>query len=280
MTEPFTFGIPLIARASSGNWPLVEHLFELTLRSVQAQSDADFRVLLAAHDVPAIWQSVAADPRFVLLQADWPAEQPTVANDDGGRKKWLIKQTVRRSGGGLLMFLDADDWVSSDLVETARSTMEPGDVGAIVGEGYALDHASLRVQRFPIAGAFAGEFHELCGSSTIGRVVPDSSELIRLDPHAALGSHHQWLQSAVEQNVSLARLTTLGMYLVGTGQNHSEEHGPNAGWRKDVTAAVRQSGVLIDASLAAEFGQRSSCLAVESAQHHPEPLQAARLFAG
>jgi hypothetical protein len=260
VTEPFTFGIPLIARESSSNWPLVERLFALTLRSVQAQSNADFGVLLAAHDVPASWRSVAADPRFVLLQADWPAEQPTVANDDGGRKKWLIKQAVRRSGGGLLMFLDADDWVSSDLVRTARSTMTPDDVGAIVSDGYALDHASLRVQRFPIGGAFEGAFHELCGSSTIGRVVPDSSDLVRLDPHAALGSHHRWLQSAVEQNVSLARLAAAGMYLVGTGQNHSEQHGPNAGWRKDVTAAVRQSGRQIDPGLAAEFGQSSNSL--------------------
>lgn len=158
------------------------------------------------------------------------------------------------------MFLDADDWVSRDLVRTARSTMKPDDVGAIISDGYALDHASLRVQRFPIGGAFDGDFHELCGSSTIGRVVPDSSELVRLDPHAALGSHHRWLESAVEQKVSLARLVTAGMYLVGTGQNHSEEHGPNAGWRKDVTAVVRQLGAPIAARLAAEFGQCSSCL--------------------
>lgn len=266
MTEPFTFGIPLIARASSGNWQLVEHLFELTLRSVLAQSDADFRVLLAAHDVPARWRSLATDPRFVLLQADWPAQHPTVANDDGGRKKWLIKQAVRRSGGGLLMFLDADDWVSSDLVRTARSTMKPDDVGAIVSDGYALDHASLRVLRFPIADAFNGEFHELCGSSTIGRVVPDSSDPIRLDPHEALGSHHQWLKSASDQNVALARLAVAGMYLVGTGQNHSEQHGPNGDWRKNVTEVVRQSGVPLEPGLAAEFGQSSTCLTGSAAQ--------------
>ena len=269
MIEPFTFGIPLIARKSSGNWRLVERLFALTLRSVRAQSDGDFRVLLAAHDVPARWRTVTADARFGLLQADWPAEQPTVANDDGGRKKWLIKQMVRQCGGGLLMFLDADDWVSSDLVRTTRLTMKPDDVGAIVSDGYALDHASLKVQRFPVGGSFEGAFHELCGSSTIGRVVPDSSELVRLDPHAALGSHHQWLENAIDQNVSLARLATAGMYLVGTGQNHSEEHGPNAGWRKDVAAAVRQSGITISSSLAAKFGQSYDCLADIARQASP-----------
>src|SRR3546814_9009510 len=115
MSEPFFFGIPLIARAVAGDWKLVEHLFGLTLRSVLAQTEADFRVILAAHDVPAPWRRVAHDPRFRLARADWAPEPPTAANDDGGRKKWLIKQMVRTAGGGLIMFLDGDDWVSRDL---------------------------------------------------------------------------------------------------------------------------------------------------------------------
>ena len=33
--EPFTFGIPLIARAATRDWPLVEALLDLTLTSVR-----------------------------------------------------------------------------------------------------------------------------------------------------------------------------------------------------------------------------------------------------
>lgn len=255
MTEPFIFGIPLIARDASADWPLVERLLGLTLRSILAQTDGDCRVLLAAHDVPAGWQVLADDPRFTLLRADWPVAPPTAANDDGGAKKWLIKQRVRDEGGGLLMFLDADDWVRRDLVRVARATIAPGHVGALIGDGFALDHTSMRLSRFPIAGAFDGPFHGLCGSSTIGRVVPDSTDPLRLDPHAALGSHHDWAATAACLGASLARLDTAGVYLVGTGQNHSERQGPFAAWRRAVTATVRRDGVPVDAGFAARFGQ-------------------------
>ena len=75
---------------------------------------------------------------LLFLRADWDPEPPTAANDDGGRKKWLIKQQVRDEGGGLLMFLDAEDWVASDLVRRARATIGPETVGAIISAGYAI----------------------------------------------------------------------------------------------------------------------------------------------
>ena len=245
---------------------MVEHLLHLTLRSVLAQSDTDFRVILAAHDVPAPWLRVEADPRFTFLRGDWPASEPTAANDDGGRKKWLIKKAVRAAGGGLLMFLDADDWVSRDLVQRARSTIVPGDVGAVLTSGLALDYATLHAAPFPIAGAFDGAFHELCGSSTIGRVMPNSGDPIRLDPHAALGSHHEWIESAERLGVSLAALPARGAYLVGTGQNHSERQGPFAAWRRKVTDAVRGAGAPLCPRLAHEFGQSLAGL-----KPHPSP---------
>ena len=245
MNEPFFFGIPLIARAVAGDWALVEHLFGLTLRSILAQDDVDFRVLLAAHDVPAPWQAVADDPRFTLLPSDWQPEPPTAANDDGGRKKWLVKQCVRQEGGGLLMFLDADDWVPRDLVRRTREAIGPDHVGAVIGSGFALDHASGRMLPFPIGGIFAGAFHQLCGSSTIGRVVPGAPDPLHLAPHATLGSHHQWL----------AVLDGDGAYLIGTGENHSERDGPFAAWRRRITDAVRRYGHPLDDETARYFGQ-------------------------
>jgi hypothetical protein len=260
MTEPFIFGIPLIARAASDDWGTVETLLDLTLSSVLAQSDGDFHVFLAAHDRPSPWRRVEDDPRFTLIAADWPIAAPTVANDDGGRKKWLIKHAVRESGGGLLMFLDADDWISSDLVRAARATLTPGDVGAIITDGLALDFTTLRAAAFPLGDTFAGGFHELCGSCTIGRVVPDSDDPLRRDPHTALGSHHEWAQNAHRQGVSLARLPIGGVYMVGTGQNHSERQGPFAAWRRAVTDTVRRDGAPIDRATAESFGQDLAAL--------------------
>ena len=259
MRESFFFGIPLIARAVAGDWQVVDHLLGMTLRSVLAQGDGDVCVLLAAHDVPESWLAVAGDPRFTLLRADWPPEPPTPANDDGGRKKWLVKRRVREEGG-VLMFLDADDRVATDVVARARAALGPHHVGALVGAGHALDYSSGRTLPFPIGGGFGQAFHELCGSSTVARVVPGAPDLLRSDPHAALGSHHEWAGAAARRGVALARLDTVGAYLIGTGANHSERESPVAAWRRRITDEVCRRGEPLTASLAGRFGLHATML--------------------
>ena len=243
------FGVPLIARASCRDWRLVERLFALTLRSVLAQRDADWTLVLAGHDRPDCWSMVANDPRCVWLPADWRAELPSAANDDGGRKKWLVKQSIREAGGGLLMFLDADDWVDRELVGVARSSIGPEVVGGLVAHGLAVDVASGRAAAFPVAGhAFA--FHELCGSSTVARVDPAGAREVDRDPHGVLGSHGEWARSGWP----LTMLDVRGAYLVGTGQSHSEDAGPYVEWRRGFADAVRRTGRALDVEAAASFG--------------------------
>lgn len=262
MRERFFFGIPLIGRAAARDWRLVEHLLDLTLRTVLAQEHGDFHVLLAGQDVPAPLAALAGDPRFTFIRADWPSDRPTAANDDGGAKKWMIKRRVRDEGGGLLMFLDADDWVPRTLVRRAREEIGADRIGAIVGEGFAVDYRSGRALPFPIAGAFDGAFHELCGSSTIARVVPGATSPLEMDPHAALGSHHDWPAAAGRLRASLVRLEIAGAYLIGTGENHSERDGPFTAWRQGITLVVRERGRPLDDRMAASFGLEPSCLTI------------------
>jgi len=254
LNEPFIFGIPLIARAAARDWERVTALLDLTLRSVAAQTDGDFRLLLAAHDRPACWDRFAEDKRFRLLRADWTPERPTARNDDAGCKKWRILEEVRHMGGGLLMYLDADDLVDRELVSAARRFITPSHIGGLVANGLALDCATLRAVSLPHARVFRGRFHEICGSSTIARVDPAAAEPARRDPYEALGSHHQWVEAADTQNLPLARLPVRGAYLVNTAENHSELHGPFADWRRQLNEAVARHGRPADNGLAACFG--------------------------
>lgn len=247
MSERFVFGVPLIARASSRDWALVDRLLALTLRSVLAQRDEDWTLVLAGHDRPDCWAAVTDDPRLVWLEADWPADAPDRANNDGGRKKWLVKRWIAQAGGGLLMFLDADDWVDRDLVGIARASIGANQVGGLVAHGVALDVASGRGAPFPIDG-FA--FHELCGSSTVARVDPAGAREVDRDPHTVLGSHGDWMRSGRP----LAMLDIQGAYLVGTGQSHSEDAGPFTEWRRGFAEGVRRTGAPLNADAAARFG--------------------------
>ena len=87
LRHPFYFCVPLIARAASPDWALIDQLFDLTLRSVLAQEDEDFHLVLAGHDVPPAWERLAAsDVRFTFLRADWPPEPPPPPTPTAGAR--------------------------------------------------------------------------------------------------------------------------------------------------------------------------------------------------
>jgi hypothetical protein len=135
VAEPFTFGIPLIARDTATDWPLVEALLGLTLRSVAAQTDPAFRVVIAGHDKPAI---APLDRRVTFIAADWPVEAVRADNLDSGRKKHLIAQRTLAEGGGLLMFLDeptaslpTSEGTGRSACRTSASLTEASSVSAV-----------------------------------------------------------------------------------------------------------------------------------------------------
>ncbi|WP_102959838.1 glycosyltransferase family A protein [Mangrovicella endophytica] len=255
---PFTFGIPLIAREATRNWPLVEALLGLTLRSVAAQTDADYRVVIAGHDAPSC---VDDDPRITFLPADWKAEPVRADNLDAGRKKHAINAHVAAEGGGFLMFLDADDWIDTRLVATCRAGITAEHVGGIVTTGFAVDAQGLKAAPIPHPAIFDQDFHRICGSTTIARIEPGSDDPLRRDPHAILHEHYRWIEVAAEHGGQVARLDLLGAYLVNTSQNHSETHGPFADWRRSFTAAVSHEGEPVDDAFAARFGLTRDAIA-------------------
>src|SRR3954468_15242270 len=94
---PFVFGIALVPRALAHNWALIEALLDLTLASMQAQTDQNFRVIIAGHDRPRT--SMDGDPRLTFLPMEWPVQQTGPHNDDSGRKKHALNDYVLSRGG-------------------------------------------------------------------------------------------------------------------------------------------------------------------------------------
>lgn len=250
MIEPFTFGIPLVARTSTRNWPLVERLLDLTLMSVRAQTDSRFRVVIAGHDRP----TASAGAAFDFIEATWTAAPVRSDNLDSGRKKHAISQDVLARGGGLLMFLDADDWVDRRLIEVARETLAPHHVGGVITTGYATDVRSLRTMPIPHPGVFDQDFHRLCGSSIVARLDVSSPHAIRRDPFTTLHEHYRWIEVCREHGLAWQSLNVRGHYVVNTSVNHSEEHGPFAPWRRDLARGVARDGHEATDAFLAGFG--------------------------
>jgi len=251
-STPFTFGIALVPRASAGNWSLIEALLDLALGSVLAQTDQAFEVVIAGHDRPRT--TMDGDPRLAFVGADWPVEHTGPHNDDSGRKKHALNDFVLDRGGGLFMLLDADDWVDRRLVEAARATIGPNEVGGLIDAGLVTDFRTLHAAPLPHPCVFPGAFHRLCGSSTVGLLRPKEVVPLRRAPFSILRSHHRWAEVAQERGAGLARLRVSGNYLINTSENHSEVHGPHSGWRQAFIAAVNREGHALDDAIAARFG--------------------------
>ena len=64
------FGVTLRSRASAKNWNNVEKDFNRTLRSLYNQTDPDFRIIVACHDIPRL--DGKYDDRVEFLVTDIP----------------------------------------------------------------------------------------------------------------------------------------------------------------------------------------------------------------
>ncbi|WP_052341353.1 glycosyltransferase family A protein [Salinarimonas rosea] len=256
--HPFTFGIPLVGRAGSDDFARVETLLALTLRSILAQTDPDFRVLVTGQDRPA---TLPDDPRVRFVEAGWRADAPDAANNDAGRKKHALGEAAMRDGDGWLMLVDADDWVPRDLVAVARATVDPETLGGVLAQGDMIDFATGQTAPLPFPGVFERPFYALCGSSIVARLRPDDPDPLRRNPLHMLRDHHDWPEAAAARGARVVALPTRGAYLVGTAQNHSERYGPFAAWRADLNGALRRRGRPVDDALLARFGLDRSALA-------------------
>lgn len=256
MPEPFFFGVPLIAPSAARDWGRVGALLAATLRSILAQDDPSFHVLIAGHALPPAARGLAADARVRFLAADWPEAPPTAANDDGGRKKALLSAAVRAAGGGLLMFCDADDLVDRGLVAAARRAIGPDHVGGYVAAGWAIDHGTSHAVSLPHPAVSPARFHEACGSSIVARFAPEPASALAFDPFHVLGWHNHWVENAARLSLPLAPLPVQGGYLVGTGESHSELHGPHAAWKQAFTRAVVEHGQPLGAAPAEQLSWR------------------------
>lgn len=257
--EPFTFGVAVMARATARDWARVRELLDLTLGSVAAQTERNHRTVVVAHEALAV-----GDRRATLLQAEWPAPAPgdfAGQMTDAGRKQQLIQRWTLERGGGLLMLLDADDWVETGFVAGARGALAGGAVGALVERGLLVDVHTLKTAGIPDPAIVAQPFHQVCGSSGVFRLRPDEADPFRRNPLTELRLHHRWREDAQALGVELGSIPAGAAYVVNTGQNNSETVGPHAAWRRGVVAEINRRGTRLDAAEAARFGQDLAVLA-------------------
>lgn len=255
MREQFFFGVPLRARATAQSWDRVCALLQMCLRSVINQTDGDFHILLACHDVPDFAEM--SDPRVQILCIEAPV--PTTPDEqmyDKGRKTRAIRVAMGQHGGGYLMLLDADDLVSNKLVSFVRCDQDPN--GYLIDNGYEYDCSTGRVR-------FAPRFNRVCGSSAIFHFAPEDLPQTADDVDSTsdkFKGHNIWAATAADLGRPFCKLPFRGaMYLTNNGENHSALTG-NIGWRRKLLRRLTPARRASDA-LRAEFAlnANASCTA-------------------
>lgn len=247
----FYFCIPLRSRASTKDWPRIVRLLGDTLRSVFAQTDKRFEVILACQDVPDLPE--LADPRVTVLTTEAPT--PTTFEEgmrDKGRKKRMMGVEVGRRGGGYIMLVDADDLVSNRLVEHVLK--DDNRRGYLIRDGYMLDTDRRLAKSLP-------DFDQRCGSCAVFYLrredlptsVGDDSPTF----FAQIRSHMEWRQHMATGERALDSFPfPASVYVVNYGDNASlalrSMKFSNFHYRFDALIARIASRRLMD-QIAAEF---------------------------
>lgn len=208
------FSVPLAGKRDDAGWEIAGRMLGNTLASVLNQTDPAFEVVITGHERPSIPE--LDDPRVTFLVA--PFEKPTNPPEyhlDKRRKRRNNAIHIKSKSGGYIVFLDADDLVSRNLVGHIMSSDDPH--GYIFNDGYLLDHQTGIMSR-------RDEFDQHCGSCAAIHFSPDEiDEKEDAAPFSRKSAGHpKWARIAAEKGRPLRPVPfPAAVYVVNTSQNLS-----------------------------------------------------------
>ncbi len=213
------FGIPLRSKEVSNDWNKVSMFFNRTLWSVYNQTDPDFKIIVACHEIPQLKHKYDTRVEFIQVESPIPKSREEMMWDKGF-KIHTIGMKIRELGGGFTMMVDADDIQSSRIAEYVNSHQDEN--GFVSHNGYYYhdgDNFIKKGHKFPN------------GSSTIVKYsvedlpdkyydIPCASE--NTNPHILRKNHGSIPKICAELGRPLKPLPFIAsIYVRETGDNHS-----------------------------------------------------------
>lgn len=245
------FGITLRSKAVARDWAHVVKDFNRTLYSAYRQTDPDFRILVACHELPELEREY--DDRVEFLQTDVPTPTtPLEMMQDKGYKLSMIGRRIRELGGGYTMVLDADDLVSNRVADYVNG--HPGRHGFVSRYGYIYHFGDAFCRR-------AMKPDQVCGSCLIVHYERDDlPQELPSSPESPEGKDyiirraHPSIRGCLQEMgrpLSLIPFPTT-VYMRNTGDNHSMLDGGRLGLKRRMEQALQRK-VAVE-KMADEFG--------------------------
>lgn len=220
--ELLYFIIPLISRKASKDWNMVSELFNRTLWSCYNQTDPNFRIIVACHDIPELTQKYDSRVEFIRVtenEAPIPKTQEEKMMDKG-YKTHILAMRLRELGGGYAMMVDGDDLVSCHLAEFVNKN--PNQNGFYVKTGYVYfvgDNYMKIMPKFSSGSACIVNYsvEDLPSDSTGARTSNNDK-----NPWIIRKRHGGIVPFCEQTGRPLKPLPFKGaVYVLGSGENHS-----------------------------------------------------------
>ena len=248
-----TFAVPLKAKAVSRDWEQVTRIFNRTLASIYNQTDPNFKIVVACHDIHELTKTYDGRVEFLISDSPVPKDREEMMLDKG----WKISMAalrIRELGAGYVMLVDSDDLVSNRIAEYVNAN--PRKNGFLSSYGYVYNEGSPYVKKM-----YA--MHRTCGSCSIVNYsvedLPDRMPVniwdrSHTDQYIIRQSHRGVPDYLKEHGRELEKMpfpTTI--YVRNTGDNHSMLGGSDMSWKRKVELMLRPR-IAIDEALRTEFG--------------------------
>ncbi len=213
------FGIPLRSKATSKNWDNVTTFFNRTLWSVYNQTDPDFRIIVACHDIPELFHEYDQRVEFITVDVPTPSTSEEMMLDKG-HKVHTIGMRIRELGGGFTMMVDADDIQSNRIAEYVNK--HPDANGFLSHNGYYWhvgDDFIKKGHKFPNGSSTIVKYSvEDLPDKYYDRMVSSNNN----NPHIIRKRHGDIPRICAELGRPLEALPFIAsIYVRETGDNHS-----------------------------------------------------------
>lgn len=216
------FVIPLMSRQVAKDWNMVSELFNRTLWSCYNQTDPNFKIIVACHEIPELTKTYDNRVEFIQV-SEKDAPIPKTQDEkmvDKGYKTHTLAMRVRELGGGYTMMVDADDLVSCHLAEFVNK--HSNESGFYVKTGYVYfvgDDYMKVLPKFSSGSACIVNYSVEDLPDGYPEVMTsncDSNEWIIRKRHGGV------VPACIEAGRPLKALPFKGaVYVLGSGENHS-----------------------------------------------------------
>lgn len=213
------FCIPLISKQASKDWNTVTILFNRTLWSVYNQTNPNFKVIVACHDIPKLDKKYDDRVEFIKVNTPIPKthEEKMI---DKGYKTHTLAMRIRELGGGYAMLVDADDLVSCRIAEFIDKN--PNNNGYFIKTGYVYfvgDKYMKKLRKFSSGTACIINYSKEDLPNSYPEIMTDNNN----DNECLMRKRHGGVVDACKElGRPLKPLPFLGaVYVLGSGENHS-----------------------------------------------------------